>query len=119
MQDDPEQREGKPKEDGAPKNVMTNAASMLVPVFQHIFKTLRRKDLAARAQGKPARYWIIEDIDEFVQDFRANAAALATVPWATYDFTTMYEALEHSALLDGCMAAAQEAWDYEESCVAE
>ena len=80
VQDDKEADKGKPQEEGAPKNVMTNAASMLVPVFQHIFKTLRRKDIEGRAQGKPARYWIIEDIDEFVQDFRANAAALARVP---------------------------------------
>jgi hypothetical protein len=118
VQDAPEECQGKPKEEGAPKNALTNAASMLVPIFQHIFKALRRKDLEGRAQGRPARYWVIEDIDEFVQDFRANAAPLAQVPWATYDFTTMYEALEHSTLLEGCMAAAQEAWDYEESCAA-
>ena len=89
-----------------------------MPIFQHLFKALRKKDLEGRAQGKPARYWIVEDIDEFVQDFRANAAALAKVPWATVDFTTMYEALEHDALLQGCMAAATEAWDYEQACMA-
>ena len=48
-----------------------------------------------------------------MQDFRANAAELANVPWATYDFTTMYEALEHPALIEGCMVAAKDAWEYE------
>jgi hypothetical protein len=104
-----------PKEDGPPKNALTEAASDLVQVWQTIFKSLRSKDVQARARGKPARYWIIEDIDEFVQDFRANAAELANVPWATYDFTTMYEALEHAALIDGCMTAAKDAWEYERS----
>jgi hypothetical protein len=48
-----------------------------------------------------------------VQEFRTNAAELATVPWATYDFTTMYEALEHSTLIEGCMVAAADAWKHE------
>jgi hypothetical protein len=118
VQDAPDERPGQPKEEGAPKNALTDAASSLVPVFQHLFKVLRLKDLESRAQGKPARYWIIEDSDEFVQEFRANAADLAKVPWATYDFTTMHEALEHPALLEGCLAAANEAWEWATAGVA-
>ena len=108
-----DQSKDKPKEEGAPKNALTDAASAMVPVWQHIFKSLRSMDLQRRARGQPARYWIVEDIDEFVQEFRANAALLATVPWATYDFTTMYEALEHPALIEGCMTAASDAWEHE------
>jgi hypothetical protein len=109
----PNQEADKPKEDGPPKNALTDAATDLVKVWQHIFKSLRSMDILRRAHGRPARYWIVEDIDEFVQEFRTNAAELATVPWATYDFTTMYEALEHSSLIEGCMVAAADAWRHE------
>jgi hypothetical protein len=84
----------------------------------HSVTLLRCKDLDRRARGQPARYWIIEDIDEFVQEYRANTAEIATVPWATYDFTTMYEALEHTALIEGCMVAASDAWKHQRRRVA-
>ena len=118
MQDSSTKGESKSKEEGPPKNALTEVASVFVQVFQHIFKSLRAKDIEARARGEPARYWIIEDIDEFVQEFRANASELAAVPWATYDFTTMYEALEHSSLIGGCLEAAEEAWIHETAQVA-
>jgi hypothetical protein len=83
----------------------------MVKVLQHIFEVLRAKDVERRSQGHHPRYWVVQDIDEFVCEFRASATAMAKVPWATVDFTTMYEALEHDTLIDGCMQAATEAWD--------
>jgi len=76
-------------------------------------RTLRRKDREWVGQGNKARYWVIEDIDEFVQEFRVLASGWTfnSVPWATYDFTTMHKALEHDRLVDGVMTAAKEAWE--------
>ena len=116
MQDASEQKQA--AQEGAPNNALTAAATMMVGVCQHILKSLRAKDILARSRGEPPRYWVIEDIDEFVAEFRAHASALSSVPWATYDFTTMYEALEHSELLAGCMQAVHEAWDHERRCEA-
>ena len=80
--------------------------------LQAIMATLRRKDREAASRGGKSRYWVIEDIDEFVQEFRvlAQSQALNSVPWATYDFTTMYEALDHDRLVTGVMTAVKEAW---------
>jgi hypothetical protein len=55
----------------------------------------------------------LEDIDEFAQEFRVLSGSLSGVPWATYDFTTMYEALVHEKLINGVMKAVQEAWESE------
>ena len=73
----------------------------MVRVLRQVLKVLRAKDAERRSQGLPARYWVLEDIDEFVQELMALARALENVPWATYDFTTMYEALEHDRLVHG------------------
>jgi len=104
-----------PDDDGKPKNALSEAGRLMVKVLQNVMRTLRRKDREWVGQGNKARYWVIEDIDEFVQEFRVLAAgrALNSVPWATYDFTTMYEALEHDRLVDGVMTAAKEAWEEE------
>ena len=99
-----------PTQDEAPKNALTEVAQDMVKVMKFIFEALRKKDVERRSRGGKARYWVVQDIDEFVQEFRASATDLATVPWATFDFTTMYEALEHNKLIHGCMMAAQEAW---------
>ena len=110
--------EGATKEEGAPKNALTEAAELLVKVLQHILEVLRAKDLQRRAQGHAARYWVIQDIDEFVQEFRVAANELSKVPWATWDFTTMYESLQHQRLVDGCAEACKEAWDFAEETAA-
>ena len=69
----------------------------MVRVFQHLRQALRRKDLGRQSQGLPPRYWVLEDIDEFVHEFRPRASELAKVPWATYDYmtpmTTLYGGL--------------------------
>ena len=80
--------------------------------------TLKKKDLVGRAAGRPSEFWVTEDIDEFVQESRVNSATPASVPWATYDFTTMYEALELDRLLTGLMEAAALAWAFEEEAYA-
>jgi hypothetical protein len=53
-----------------------------------------------------------------VQEFQEAAGTLAAVPWATYDFNTMYEALDHKKLLEGVMHAVAEAWMYEHRSLA-
>ena len=85
----------------------------MTKVLQKVTQTLRTKDIEGRGKGLPSQFWIIEDIDEFVQEFRTQASELAKVPWATYDFTTMYEALEHDKLVGGIMRAISEAWAFE------
>ena len=100
----------KPTNDGPPKNALTEVGCLMTKVLQHVLRSLRSKDVGGRSGGGPTRYWVIEDIDEFVQEFRAMATAVAKVPWATYDFTTMYEALEHAKLTDGVVYAVTEAW---------
>eukprot|EP00667_Euglena_gracilis_P000109 EG_transcript_109 len=103
------------EEEGKPKNALSEVGGLMVKVLQVVMATLRRKDREAVGKGNKSRYWIIEDIDEFVQEFRvlAQSRALGAVPWATYDFTTMYEALEHEHLVHGVMAAVKEAWEEE------
>jgi hypothetical protein len=86
----------------------------MVKVFQHLLSTLQRKDQDRQSRGLPARYWVLDDIDAFVQEFRARAFELSKVPWATYDFTTMYEGLSHTSLITVWGMAAEEAWKYEE-----
>ena len=115
VQDDERAAEEVRKENEAPKNAMSEAGKVLVKVAQHILKALRAKDIERRGRALPARYWVVEDIDEFVQEFRANASEIAKHPWATYDFTTMCEALQHDRLIEGCSAAASEAWEYMEA----
>ena len=80
--------------------------------------TLKKKDLVGRAASHPSEFWVIEEIDEFVQESRVNSATLASMPWATYDFTSMYEALEHDRLLAGLMEAAALVWAFEEEAYA-
>ena len=46
------------------------------------------------------------------------ATAVAKVPWATYDFTRRYEALEYAKLTDGVVHAVTEAWRFEREEVA-
>jgi hypothetical protein len=99
---------------GPPKNALSAIGSGLVKILQQVLKTLRTKDMEARGRGEPARFWVLEDIDECAQEFRALASHLEKVLWATYDFTTMYEALEHDKLLAGVMDAVGEAWEYEQ-----
>ena len=106
-------------EDGPPKNALSAAGVVMTKVLQHVMKVLRNKDVEGRSRGQAARYWVTEDIDEFVQEFRALSGTLSAVPWATYDFTTMYEALDHTKLLDGIMYAVGEAWEYEQHHVAQ
>ena len=78
---------------GPPKNALSEATAVMEKVMQQFLQALRTKDIERRGNGLPARYWVVEDIDEFVQEFRASASEVAKHPWATYDFTTMYEAL--------------------------
>jgi hypothetical protein len=99
---------------GAPRNALSDLAGCMVKVFQHILNTLQRKDQDRQSRGLPARYWVLDDIDAFVQEFRARSAELSKVPWATYDFTTMYEGLSHTSLITAWGMAAEEAWKYEE-----
>ena len=54
-----------------------------------------------------------------MQEFRVAASELSKVPWATWDFTTMYESLEHQRLLDGCSEACLEAWAFQGEKVAQ
>ena len=82
--------------------------------MQQVLQALRTKNVERRGNGLPPRYWVVEDIDEFFQEFRATAAEVTKHPWATDNFTTMYEALKHNRLLDGCMHAAAEAWSFME-----
>ena len=113
--DNPSSQEAdQPTEEGAPKNALSEVGKVMVKVLQQVLRALRTKDNERRGQGLPPRYWVVEDIDEFVQEYRAAAATLAKYPWATYDFTTMYEALQHGRLLEGCMQAALEAWEFME-----
>ena len=109
-----------PKEDVPPKNALSEAGTIMVKVLQHVMATLRASDRDRVARGLPSRYWIIEDIDEFVQEFRvlAEGKRLGGYPWATYDFTTMYEALEHDRLITGVMDAVCEAWGLKQTEVA-
>ena len=86
----------------------------MVRVLRQVLRVLRAKDAERRSHGLPARYWVLEDIDEFVQEFRALAGELEEVPWSTYDFTTMYEALDRGRLVKGVMKAAAEAWKEEQ-----
>ena len=90
----------------------------MTKVLQHVLRSLRSNDVGGRSGGGPTRYWVIEDIDEFAQEFRAMDTALAKVPWATYSFTTMYEALEHAKLMDGVVHPVKEAWMFEREGVA-
>jgi hypothetical protein len=109
-----------PKEDGPPKNALSEAGTIMVKVLQHVMATLRASDRDKVAHGLPSRYWIVEDIDEFVQEFRvlAENKGLGGFPWATYDFTTMYEALEHDRLITGVMDAVSEAWGLKQTEIA-
>ena len=52
---------------------------MMTKVLQHVLRSLRSKDVGGQSGGGPTRYWVIEDIDEFVQEFRAMATAVAKV----------------------------------------
>ena len=105
-------------EEGPPKNALSELGRVMTSLLQVVLSSLREKDVERRGRGFPARYWVVTDIDEFVQEFRVLAPQLSQVPWATYDFTTMYEALEHPTLITGVMHAAKEAWEYETTKVA-
>jgi hypothetical protein len=106
-------KKGAGMEEGPPKNALTEVAKRMVRMSQHLLATLRKRDLERRSHGQPAHYCIVEDIEEFVTEFRQRAHELKSVPWATYDFTTMYEALDHERLVQQVMTAARDAWEWE------
>ena len=60
LQDDP--AADAPKEDGPPKNALSELGMVMTKVLQRIMQTLRAKDIEGRGKGLPARYWIIEDM---------------------------------------------------------
>ena len=65
------------EEDGPPKNALSELGEVMTKVLQRVTQTLRTKDIEGRSRGLPARFWVIEDIDEFVQEFRTLASDLA------------------------------------------
>ena len=56
----------KPTNDGLPKNALTEIGCLVAKVLQHELRSLRSKDVGRRSGGGTTRYWVIEDIDEFV-----------------------------------------------------
>ena len=94
VQDETPRGEGEdPDTKGPPANALSEVGRVLVKALQHVLRSLRTKDRRGRSHGGPTRYWVAEDVQEVVEEFRTRASVLAAVPWATYDFTTMYEAL--------------------------
>ena len=54
------------KHKAPPKNALSEAAAVMVKVTQQVLHALRTKDVERRGNGLPARYWVVEDIDELV-----------------------------------------------------
>ena len=76
VQDGTHEAEDNREEEGPPRNALSEAGKLMVKVLQTVMATLRGKDRQRVADGSPSRYWVIEDIDEFVQEFRVVAATL-------------------------------------------
>ena len=96
VQDDKE--EDALSEDGPPKNASSELGQVMTKVLQKVMQSLRTKDIEARSKGLSALFWIIKNINEFVQEFRPMKSELATVrglrmtvlqrlrPWNTTGF---------------------------------
>jgi hypothetical protein len=98
-----------------PQNSTTAASRALSYALQGVIQTLRDKDDTFFNATGARRFWIVQSVEEVINEIKAEPSIFQNLTPRTADFTSMYTKLPQDRILHNVEKAIREAHAYQRS----